>query len=245
MASLERAGDSENFPLHVDENGASPANPTKKKTNTKIQPSRARPDHFRGPPSTIDQNTRVRRAPNPTATSIGAARTAVMTTPRLSRRERLEAASAEEAAAFAASAPPPVPAVQSSARTRLRRRPVNGVRQTRIPPLSHEKLWLTRDRPRLQTSTDPRDMCSICESIKSHPVLYECGHSHCYVCCRLFLEVAWKCPEFGCEAIMYCRPVRDSTEEARITAAHPNRKDNSRVDYSWDGLIFPKRPASP
>jgi hypothetical protein len=44
-----------------------------------------------------------------------------------------------------------------------------------------------------------------------------------------------------CGLIMRQEPVRAVDEETRIAATHPDCIDNTRVDYSWDGLVFPKR----
>ena len=43
---------------------------------------------------------------------------------------------------------------------------------------------------------------------------YACGHSHCYVCIRIWLEKKWTCPE--CVQVMNAPPFRHYAEEAGI-----------------------------
>ncbi|KAJ7454343.1 hypothetical protein B0H11DRAFT_2244998 [Mycena galericulata] len=74
----------------------------------------------------------------------------------------------------------------------------------------------------------------------SHPVSYLCGHSHCYACIRVWLEKRWTCPE--CVTPMHRAPFRHYGEEAYIADAYPEWKDGSEVNYSFEGLVFPKRP---
>jgi hypothetical protein len=63
-----------------------------------------------------------------------------------------------------------------------------------------------------------------------------CKHSMCYVCIRLWFETAWGCPQ--CKQKVTKKPVRDDDEAAAINA-DCGAWDQSRVAYSWDGLIFP------
>jgi hypothetical protein len=56
----------------------------------------------------------------------------------------------------------------------------------------------------------------------------------------MWLERSWKCPE--CLAVMYRAPFRVFAEEAWIADAYPNWHDTSKVNYNWDGLVFPKKP---
>ncbi|KAJ7483691.1 hypothetical protein B0H11DRAFT_1914574 [Mycena galericulata] len=46
------------------------------------------------------------------------------------------------------------------------------------------------------------------------------------------------CPE--CRTVMNDTPCRNYSEEAGIILDHPEWHDRSRVDYSWEGLRFPK-----
>ncbi|KAJ7468417.1 hypothetical protein B0H11DRAFT_2238883 [Mycena galericulata] len=117
-----------------------------------------------------------------------------------------------------------------------------GAREIRETPLTHEALWVNGTGP-LEQPAPQQDHhgCGICHRVKSHPVSYTCGHSHCYVCIRLWLERDWRCPE--CSQKMPRAPFRQFAEEASIAAAYPNWRDESRVEYRWDGLVFPQ-PAS-
>ncbi|KAJ7933686.1 hypothetical protein B0H13DRAFT_2306519 [Mycena leptocephala] len=115
-----------------------------------------------------------------------------------------------------------------------------GSRYERVVPLRHQDLWKERRGPPEQAAAREHHKCGICHSVKSHPVSYECGHGHCYVCIRLWLERSWKCPE--CVTVMYHAPFRVFAEEAWIADTYPNWSDNTVVDYNWDGLIFPKKP---
>ncbi|KAJ7646087.1 hypothetical protein DFH06DRAFT_1333018 [Mycena polygramma] len=128
---------------------------------------------------------------------------------------------------------------------RIIRRPVNGARTPRFPPLSRENLWLTEERPLAVRGLHPDDVCRLCFQVKSHPVSSECGHSHCYVCIRVALESSWNCPHPSCEATMYGPPVRNTIEEEKLAVLYPKREDNSVVNYSFSGLLFPQRPSSP
>ncbi|KAJ7832601.1 hypothetical protein B0H13DRAFT_2370895 [Mycena leptocephala] len=116
----------------------------------------------------------------------------------------------------------------------------SGSRYERVVPLRHQDLWKGRRGPPEQAAARDHHKCGICHSVKSHPVSYKCGHGHCYVCIRLWLERSWKCPE--CVAVMYRAPFRVFAEEAWIADTYPNWSDNTVVDYNWDGLIFPKKP---
>ncbi|KAJ7222222.1 hypothetical protein GGX14DRAFT_558313 [Mycena pura] len=105
--------------------------------------------------------------------------------------------------------------------------------------LKEEDLYLTDALPPLVAYLPIKDTCTLCLGLKSHPVTYACGHSHCYVCIRLWLNSDWCCPE--CKTKMYRAPTRATEIEADIAARYPAWKDESEVDYSWDGLRFPRR----
>ncbi|KAJ7680852.1 hypothetical protein DFH06DRAFT_1315586 [Mycena polygramma] len=132
------------------------------------------------------------------------------------------------------------PVVYSSARTRVRYS-TPGSRAALEQPLTREALWLSGDRPPALAAQDPEHECGICHNVKSHPVRCQCGHSFCYVCIRVALEKSWHCPDEFCGLTMRFAPCADADEEAKIGAAEPAFIDHTRVDYSWEGLVFPKR----
>ncbi|KAJ7470055.1 hypothetical protein B0H11DRAFT_2237971 [Mycena galericulata] len=115
-----------------------------------------------------------------------------------------------------------------------------GEREERDLPLRRESLWLTGGRPAEIPGCKPHHLCGICYGPKSHPVSYTCGHSHCYVCIRVWLQQSWACPV--CKTVMRIPPFRHFGEEDSMAADYPDWVDESRVDYSWDGLRFPKPP---
>ncbi|KAJ7041761.1 hypothetical protein C8F04DRAFT_1176852 [Mycena alexandri] len=90
--------------------------------------------------------------------------------------------------------------------------PGNGLRVTRHEPLKREDLWAGGVGPGDRAVKKPHEQCSICSRVKSHPVSYMCGHSHCYVCIRLRLETRWDCPV--CRTTMYCAPWHAAEEAA-------------------------------
>ncbi|KAK7006651.1 hypothetical protein R3P38DRAFT_3601302 [Favolaschia claudopus] len=82
--------------------------------------------------------------------------------------------------------------MKSSARTTIIYR--DGRRINRERPLSASDLYLDDERPeKIKATAGHR--CILCRRVKSHPVAHpKCGHSYCYVCVRLYLEVEWTCP---------------------------------------------------
>jgi hypothetical protein len=75
-------------------------------------------------------------------------------------------------------------------------------------------------------------------SVRADALLrYTCGHSHCFVCIRIWLETRWTCPE--CVQVMDRAPFRHYAEEAGIAREYPEWHDMSIVGYSFDDLIFP------
>jgi hypothetical protein len=131
-----------------------------------------------------------------------------------------------------------------------------GHREPREVLLTEDDLYLDDAHPPFITFL-PRlhFICNICHNIKSHPVRYAlfprdfclplilifaryrtCGHSNCYVCIRVSLETSWECPT--CEERISARPTAYVKEEANIAAEYPDW-DQSRVEYRWDGLVFP------
>ncbi|KAJ7350496.1 hypothetical protein DFH08DRAFT_958163 [Mycena albidolilacea] len=108
-------------------------------------------------------------------------------------------------------------------------------------PLTAEALYIDDARPPVIATPKPHHVCGICFGIKSHPVSYLCGHSHCFVCIRVWLERQWSCPD--CAQKMRMAPFRHYGEESSITWDYPFWTDDSRVSYSYEGLIFPRPPA--
>ncbi|KAJ7512303.1 hypothetical protein B0H11DRAFT_2214107 [Mycena galericulata] len=242
------SGNRSNGPLHplrVDHTGAVVPRllPTPPRSRTRgIEENRpARPLRInRGPPSTIPL-------------SFGA-RTAAAGGSRAARASNAASGSggvgggAGRSARASNDAPrPPVP-------PRVRRAPLGtaaaraaaalaGRRTEREEPLTREQLWVNgAGPPDLTTTLDHRE-CSVCHQVKSHPVSYECGHSHCYVCVRVWLEHQWTCPL--CTQVMWAPPFRNYVEEAGLAYDFPDWVDTSIVTYSWDGLTFPCRPIIP
>ncbi|KAJ7742488.1 hypothetical protein DFH07DRAFT_777724 [Mycena maculata] len=109
-------------------------------------------------------------------------------------------------------------------------------RRSRDRPLTDTDLLINGTAPPVQLPNAPHHKCTLCHLVKSHPVSYLCGHSHCYVCIRLWLEDDWTCPD--CYKPMYRPPFRQYGEEDWIAKEYPKwiQKDRSVVDYSWDGL---------
>ncbi|KAJ7607457.1 hypothetical protein DFH06DRAFT_1347497 [Mycena polygramma] len=87
----------------------------------------------------------------------------------------------------------------------IRRRPV-GWRMPRAQPLTVNNLLRNGIAPPVKTTTRKHQSCGICLHIKSHPVVYTCGHSHCYTCIRLWLEKDFRCPT--CRTRISAPPIR-------------------------------------
>ncbi|KAJ6450347.1 hypothetical protein C8R47DRAFT_1230308 [Mycena vitilis] len=186
-----------------------------------------------GPPSLIRQDTpriRIRELPGPVLTAAQA-------------RARNQAASARRRARQDENRPP-LPAMRTPmvlipyVEVLARRA---GKRAHRATPLVADDLYLTDARPDPAGSPHSNLECGICFSIKSHPVVYACKHSHCFVCIRQWLEVSWQCPQ--CRAKMTARPTPHADLEKDIAVVHPDWKDLSVVKYSWAGLRFPRPDA--
>ncbi|KAJ6538048.1 hypothetical protein B0H19DRAFT_1270420 [Mycena capillaripes] len=110
-----------------------------------------------------------------------------------------------------------------------------GSRAPQDPLLTPDGLWLTDVRPNY-VAIDEMHLCGICHSVKAHPVSYECGHSHCYVCICVWLEKIWHCPE--CWTTINHPPNRHWFEEPVFSAAYPGWNSTTSVSYSWQGLTF-------
>ncbi|KAJ7474591.1 hypothetical protein B0H11DRAFT_2235963 [Mycena galericulata] len=143
-------------------------------------------------------------------------------------------------------APPRLPAVRGLGATRLIRPPsptsvaVLGRRPICAQALRLTDLYKDGVLPTEQLPVKIHHKCVFCHLVKSHPVSYLCGHSHCYACIRLWLEKKWTCPE--CVTPMHRAPFRQYAEEAGLADAYPEWNNKSVVDYSWDGMVFPKPP---
>ncbi|KAJ7429175.1 hypothetical protein B0H11DRAFT_2266722 [Mycena galericulata] len=191
----------------------------------------------RGPPSTIPLSLSDRH--RPAVTPADEDRAAARTRARISRELQRDHEAARDMREARAAA------LVNPGRTRLvtRRDPALddvGQRDEREEPLTREALWLTDGRPDDIPGCKPHHLCGICHGPKSHPVSYMCGHSHCYVCIRVWLGRSWACPV--CKTIMRNPPFRHFGEEDSLAYDYPDWVDNSCVDYSWDGLRFPKPP---
>ncbi|KAJ7020764.1 hypothetical protein C8F04DRAFT_1274600 [Mycena alexandri] len=114
----------------------------------------------------------------------------------------------------------------------------DGYRAPRPTPFNVNNLYLTDARPPTDhAAVDPDFRCVICLGIKSHPVVYPCGHCDCYVCIREWLEQSWQCPQ--CRAPMTSEPIADNDVALVIARNHPSWHDLSSVNYTWTGLLFP------
>ncbi|KAJ7884927.1 hypothetical protein B0H13DRAFT_2343428 [Mycena leptocephala] len=123
----------------------------------------------------------------------------------------------------------------SSALTRVRHR--NGSRVTRDDPLCLADLYETAARPPCLETTRTHQKCGLCGNVKSHPVSYECGHSHCYFCIRIHLKFDWQCPD--CSKIITRTPYHHQGECDSLACDFPDW-DASSVSYSWEGLTWPR-----
>ncbi|KAJ7792513.1 hypothetical protein B0H14DRAFT_2623833 [Mycena olivaceomarginata] len=119
-----------------------------------------------------------------------------------------------------------------------------GARVLRTYPLTEDELYKGPERPTPLTSDRSHQVCSICLHVKSHPVSgvlgsYRCGHSHCYVCIRRWLQLDWRCPV--CKTVMCEAPFRHYGEQDGLAVDFPGWKNTSKVTYSFAGLRFPER----
>ncbi|KAJ7899896.1 hypothetical protein B0H13DRAFT_2336753 [Mycena leptocephala] len=115
--------------------------------------------------------------------------------------------------------------------------PMKGLRPGPRNLLTEDNLYLDDARPAWIDRPSIEHTCNLCHNLKSHPVRYACGHSNCYVCIRVALEMDWGCPT--CHQDITGRPVPHDDEEATIAVDYPDW-DLSVVEYSWDGLTFPR-----
>ncbi|KAJ7510757.1 hypothetical protein B0H11DRAFT_2215501 [Mycena galericulata] len=108
-------------------------------------------------------------------------------------------------------------------------------------------LYLDELRPPDIEDFKVQHRCGICFELKSHPVSYKCGHSHCYVCIRKWFEKRGTCPE--CKTMVDCAPFRHWGEEAGIIADYPEHiimpsGDGRRVNTISEGVsTTPEVPA--
>ncbi|KAJ7654163.1 hypothetical protein B0H17DRAFT_1214489 [Mycena rosella] len=88
--------------------------------------------------------------------------------------------------------------------------------------ITEDNLWKTEERSLQTRAMANHHLYGLCGWVKSHPVLYACGHGHSYQ--------------------MFGEPFRHFAEEAALAAVYPEREDKSEVDYSWKGLKFALLP---
>ncbi|KAJ7734901.1 hypothetical protein B0H14DRAFT_3516996 [Mycena olivaceomarginata] len=112
-----------------------------------------------------------------------------------------------------------------------------GRRLERATPLTTAELYLNDARPPSISSPPVLLTCPLCFNLKSHPVSYKCGHSHCYVCIRVWLESSWACPT--CAKTITAAPIPEPDDQTAIAVSFPGW-DDSEVAYGWDGLRFPR-----
>ncbi|KAJ6504321.1 hypothetical protein C8R47DRAFT_1210388 [Mycena vitilis] len=119
-------------------------------------------------------------------------------------------------------------------RTHKTRHP--GFRTPRETPFTVKDLYLTDARPPADSDPRPHHECSVCYNIKSHPVAYRCGHSHCYVCVREWLETSWACPFCGVE--MTEEPMPGDDAKRAIAFDHPEWQDHSLAFQDDQGTLY-------
>ncbi|KAJ7019031.1 hypothetical protein C8F04DRAFT_1276737 [Mycena alexandri] len=146
---------------------------------------------------------------------------------------------------------PPAPKPKNVTRVRLRNsrqskhtQDHTGYREPRTTALSRADLYEEGRLPGPLEPTRASQRCSLCLAVKSHPVSYPCGHSHCYACIRLWLEQDWRCPVSACRTMISSEPYRHFAEEQALAEVFPNWVNATAVPYTWDGLTFPKVPAN-
>ncbi|KAJ7315236.1 hypothetical protein DFH08DRAFT_972260 [Mycena albidolilacea] len=184
----------------------------------------------RGPPSTI--------RPDEPLPAVPAVRRVIQLVPPPAPRV-LPSSSASSATTIDLTTPPRLRRARPGTRARLAAASAAaapGFRLARSVPLTDDDLYIDDTRPPILATPKPHHICSICFSIKSHPV------SHCFVCIRVWLEKQWLCPDCGQD--MHMAPFRHYGEEMGIAYDYPFWCDDSRVSYSFEGLVFPQPPAS-
>ncbi|KAJ7793386.1 hypothetical protein B0H14DRAFT_2927033 [Mycena olivaceomarginata] len=117
----------------------------------------------------------------------------------------------------------------------------DGWRRSNARGVPESQLLHSGPRPPSLTAKEPHHQCTICRCVKTHPVSYKCGHTHCFICIRVWLQISWKCPD--CNQVMHGPPSRNYDLEDWLSSAYPKiAADGSRVTYSWSGLVFPSAP---
>ncbi|KAJ7775264.1 hypothetical protein B0H14DRAFT_2964601 [Mycena olivaceomarginata] len=117
----------------------------------------------------------------------------------------------------------------------------DGWRRSNARGVPESQLLHSGPRPPSLTAKEPHHQCTICHCVKTHPVSYKCGHTHCFICIRVWLQISWKCPD--CNQVMHGPPSRNYDVEDWLSSAYPKiAADGSRVTYSWSGLVFPSAP---
>ncbi|KAJ7660091.1 hypothetical protein DFH06DRAFT_1326233 [Mycena polygramma] len=224
--TLDEKGDTKANPLILDENGRRVTRLTRspvlqRTTNAngpRVEPARTGPRIVgRGPPSAIRQDIVWRGAPSILLARDEANRRATAAAGGSNQNRARRAPQAEETRPRRLSRAQPQPQPGPTA-------------------LDPESLYLTADRPPEWKDVKEHHECDICRGVKSHPVCYECGHSHCYVCIRVWFSKNKTCPD--CNAAIRTMPHRHWGEENGIRADYPGWIDKSVVDYSFEGLGF-------
>ncbi|KAJ6453453.1 hypothetical protein DFH09DRAFT_1117329, partial [Mycena vulgaris] len=224
------------------------------------------PPEFRlinkGPPSSIVQHTRGKYNLNATLAHVGSgsgSATAARTTADpntaglpitrhtpMDVRYRIYRARREAQSAVVA-----VATVARRSTAAVAPRPHNSATGASAQRPGRRRLWLARTplsilgtgRPASQwhftagvrDHSDPSNMWNLSPSQITSCL---CGHSHCYRCIRVSLEYRWSCP--SCRSTITSPPFRNYDLEAGIAHDFPDWRDLSQVDYSWEGLVFPR-----
>ncbi|KAJ7805683.1 hypothetical protein B0H14DRAFT_2879126, partial [Mycena olivaceomarginata] len=83
----------------------------------------------------------------------------------------------------------------------------DGWRRSNARGVPESQLLHSGPRPPSLTAKEPHHQCTICHCVKTHPVSYKCGHTHCFICIRVWLQISWKCPD--CNQVMHGPPSRN------------------------------------
>ncbi|KAJ7049762.1 hypothetical protein C8F01DRAFT_1093013 [Mycena amicta] len=98
--------------------------------------------------------------------------------------------------------------------------------------------------PALDIVHDENHRCSVCNRLKSHPVLLMCNHSFCFACLRVALNTSWLCPAPGCQRVQHRPPLPLPELEAELEETYVGFKDFTQVKLDWSGVRFPPRPSA-
>ncbi|KAJ7434714.1 hypothetical protein FB451DRAFT_1418642 [Mycena latifolia] len=195
---------------------------------------------YKGPPSSIIPRTRL-----PAAPAVGVARSD--TSICRAREELMQGSGKARSAMTRPGTTRPAMTVRAGRSRRRATRSARARRDVLTPPLPvdpnacrPQRTALPRhDAPDVYGEVKPHHTCAICFGMKSHPVAAYCGHSFCYICIRLWLDKKRTCPV--CVDPIPEPPRRNLGEEASIAYDYPDWVDESKVPYSWDGIVFPPK----